>query len=93
MDCGFRADLVVESRVLVELKTVEQLLPVHAAQVHTYLRLADVDVGLLVNFNSTAVRRGLRRLSRRGTIPDLSNSLISPLEAEPRDAAGVRSER
>ena len=71
LECGFRADLIVEDRVLVELKSVEQVLPVHVAQVHTYLRLTRLDVGLLVNFNVTALRRGLRRLTRH---TPLSNS-------------------
>ena len=89
MDCGFRADVVVEERVLVELKTVEQLLPIHAAQVYTYLRLAAIDVGLLVNFNTAALRRGLRRLSRHGTPLDLPTSSISPFKAAPRTFDGT----
>jgi GxxExxY protein len=61
---GYRADLVVENSLLVEVKAVEALLPVHAAQVVTYLRVCGLDTGLLVNFNALTIRSGLRRLSR-----------------------------
>lgn len=63
LDCGYRLDLVVEDRILLELKAVERLLPIHEAQVITYLRLSRLPVGLLVNFNVTALRNGLRRLT------------------------------
>jgi GxxExxY protein len=63
LDCGYRLDLVVEGRVLLELKTVEHLLPIHVAQVVTYLRLAKLPVGLLVNFNVVVLKSGLRRLT------------------------------
>ena len=62
VDCGYRLDLVVDDRVLIELKTVERLLPVHQAQVITYLKLSGLQMGLLVNFNSRLLRDGLRRL-------------------------------
>jgi GxxExxY protein len=60
----YRVDLIVESRLLVEVKAVDALLPVHAAQVVTYLRLSRLESGLLVNFNGLSIRHGLRRLSR-----------------------------
>jgi GxxExxY protein len=63
LDCAYRLDLVVEDRILLELKAVERLLPIHEAQVVTYLRLSHLPVGLLVNFNSTVLRNGLRRLT------------------------------
>jgi GxxExxY protein len=63
LDCGYRLDLVVEGRILLELKTVERLLPIHEAQVVTYLRLARLPVGLLVNFNVIVLKSGLRRLT------------------------------
>jgi GxxExxY protein len=63
VDCGYRLDLVVEDQVLLELKTVERLLPIHEAQVVTYLRLAHLPVGLLVNFNVLVLKSGLRRLT------------------------------
>jgi GxxExxY protein len=62
----YELDLVVEKRVIVELKCVAALLPVHEAQLLTYLRLAHVDVGLLINFNSRVLTHNLRRLVRQG---------------------------
>ncbi len=62
LDCGYRLDLVVESRLVVEVKAVERLLPVHLAQVITYLKLLRLPVGLLVNFHVPVLREGLRRL-------------------------------
>ena len=60
--CGYRMDLVVEDRVIVELKTVERLLPVHEAQLLTYLKLSQIPTGLLLNFGAAVLRDGLRRL-------------------------------
>ena len=62
LDCGYRIDLVIEDCVLVELKVVEHLLPIHVAQVITYLRLSGIPIGLLVTFNVRALKDGLRRL-------------------------------
>ena len=64
LEPGFRIDLLVEDRILVELKAVDALSPIHDAQVLTYLKLAGIRVGLLLNFNSTSLRRGMRRLVR-----------------------------
>jgi GxxExxY protein len=61
LDCGFRIDVLVENALIVELKSVDVLLGVHEAQVLTYLRLANVSTGLLVNFNSKVLRSGIRR--------------------------------
>lgn len=63
LDCGYRLDLVVEENILLELKAVERLLPIHQAQLITYLRLSQLPVGLLVNFNATVLRNALRRLT------------------------------
>ncbi len=63
VDCGYRIDVLVQGRLVVELKAVDRLLPVHAAQVLTYMKLVGASVGLLVNFNVTSLRQGLRRLS------------------------------
>lgn len=60
-----RIDLIVEGKILVEIKVVERLHPVHVAQVLTYLQIANLDIGLLVNFNVAVMRDGLRRLTRR----------------------------
>ena len=62
-DCGFRADLIVENKVLVELKSIDQLLPVHTAQVLTYLKLSNLQTGLLINFNVPLLKSGIKRLS------------------------------
>ncbi len=60
--CSYRLDLVVSDVVLVELKAVEKLLPIYEAQVLTYLRLTGLRIGLLINFNVVALRRGIKRL-------------------------------
>lgn len=61
-DEGFRADLVVEDKIIVELKSVEQTLPVHRKQVITYLKLADKRLGLLINFGSALIKDSITRL-------------------------------
>ncbi len=63
LDAGLRLDLVVENRVVVELKAVEMLLPVHKAQVLTYLKLSGHRLGLLVNFNSVLIKDGIQRIA------------------------------
>jgi len=62
LDCGYRIDLLVGSRVIVELKAVEALAPVHDAVVLTYLRLSDCRIGLLINFHTAVLKDGIRRL-------------------------------
>ena len=61
-DHGLRVDLLVESQVVVELKSVEVLAPVHSKQVLTYLRLLDLPVGLLLNFGAATMKEGIRRI-------------------------------
>ena len=61
LDCGYRIDLVVEERVIVELKAVERIHAIHEVQLVTYLRLARLEVGLLMNFNVPVLRDGLVR--------------------------------
>jgi GxxExxY protein len=68
LDCGFRVDILVEDGPIVELKAVDHLLPVHKAQVITYLRLANVPTGLLINFNVPSLKLGIRRLSAVKTV-------------------------
>ena len=63
LDAGLRLDLVVESRVIVELKAIEALLPVHKAQLLTYLKLSGYRLGLLVNFNSALIKQGIQRIA------------------------------
>src|SRR5580692_1054056 len=62
LDCGYRIDVVVEDSVILELKTVERLIPIHEAQLLTYLRLSGLRTGLLLNFNSPVLRDGIRRM-------------------------------
>lgn len=64
-DEGFRADLVVEDKVIVELKSVERLAPVHKKQLLTYLRLADKRLGLLINFGEALIKDGITRIVNR----------------------------
>ncbi len=63
LDCGYRADLIVENTVLLELKSIERLLPIHEAQLMTYLCLADLSVGLLINFNVLMLKQGIKRIT------------------------------
>ena len=62
LDCGYRLDLVIKDQVILELKTVERLLPIHEAQMLTYMKLSGIRTGLLLNFNSAALNDGIRRL-------------------------------
>ena len=62
IEVGFRADIVVEQKLLIELKAVEQILPIHKAQVITYLKLMRLPLGLLINFNETLVKHGIQRV-------------------------------
>jgi iron complex transport system substrate-binding protein len=71
---GFRADLIVEGAVIVEVKSVSELAPVHARQLLTYLRLLDLRVGLLLNFNSMHLRDGIRRVVNRYVQPPAASS-------------------
>ena len=63
VDCGCKIDLLVESQVILELKAVERLLPVHQAQLLTYLKLSGAGVGLLINFNVPLLKDGLVRMA------------------------------
>lgn len=64
ISCSYRIDVLVNEEIVVELKAVEHVEPVHLAQVLTYLKLGRYSTGLLVNFNVTALTRGIRRLAR-----------------------------
>jgi GxxExxY protein len=61
LDCGYRIDLLVENEVIVELKAVESLEPIHDAQLLSYLKLSGCEVGLLINFNVKVLKDGIRR--------------------------------
>ena len=62
LECGYRIDLMVNDSLIVELKTVEALLPIHEAQLLTYLKLSGISTGLLINFNVPVLKDGLRRM-------------------------------
>jgi GxxExxY protein len=61
LDCGYRLDIVVQRELIIEIKAVEQLMPIHDAQILTYLRLSGHKVGLLINFNKVLLKDGIRR--------------------------------
>jgi GxxExxY protein len=61
MDLGFRADLIVEGKVIIELKSVEKIAPVHPKQLLTYLKVTDLKLGLLINFNDVLIKNGITR--------------------------------
>ena len=65
LDEGFRVDLMVSDRVIVELKSVEEVAPVHKKQLLTYLRLADKRLGLLINFGEARIRDGITRIANK----------------------------
>ena len=62
MDAGFRADVIIDNKVVVELKSVELLAPVHYKQVQTYLKLTGCKLGILVNFNVALIKEGIHRI-------------------------------
>lgn len=62
LDCGYRLDIVVDSKIILELKCVERIMPVHEAQLLTYLRLSKIHVGLILNFFTPVLKDGIKRL-------------------------------
>jgi len=62
LDCGYRVDLIVDDRLIVELKNVEKLLPIYEAQLLTYMKLCDISIGLLINFNVKYLKSGIKRM-------------------------------
>ena len=62
LECGYRLDVVVDDLVILELKAVENILPIHTAQLLTYLKLSKLKLGLLINFNTPQLRQGIKRL-------------------------------
>jgi GxxExxY protein len=65
IDCAYRADLVVEESVVVEVKAIEAFVPIHSRQLDTYLRLGDYRVGLLLNFGAPTMKAGIKRMVNR----------------------------
>ena len=62
MELGFRADLIIENKVVIEVKSVEAINPIHPKQVLTYIRLTNLKLGLLINFNEPLIKNGLKRV-------------------------------
>ena len=61
LDCGYRIDVLVENQLIIELKSVEKLLGIHEAQLLTYMKLAEIKIGLLMNFNVIKLKEGIKR--------------------------------
>jgi GxxExxY protein len=61
VDCGYRLDILVEGKLMLELKCVDKLMPIHEAQILTYMKISSVPIGLLINCNSVLLRDGIRR--------------------------------
>ena len=80
---AYKPDLLVDNAVIVELKTVEKILPVHEAQMLTYLRLSGLERGLLLNFNSVPLKAGVRRLNKSKFSPVSQVSPVSPISPCP----------
>ena len=80
LDCGYRMDIVVEDVIIVELKTVEKLLPIHEAQLLTYLKLYDRSLGLLMNFNVPVLKDGIKRIVNKFQEPSASQRLCGEKE-------------
>ena len=89
LECGHKLDLVVEDSIVVELKSIEDLAPVHHAQLLTYLKSSNMRVGLLINFNVPILKNGLKRVVNRyagpAVTPHISaDSAFEPLSSSPR---------
>ena len=61
LDCGYRLDILVENKIIIEIKSIDAMAPVHEAQILTYMKFSGVNVGLLINFNVTILKNGLKR--------------------------------
>ena len=62
LDCGYRIDVLVDNSIIIELKSVDKILPIHQAQLLTYMKLADISIGLLINFNVKYLKDGIKRM-------------------------------
>ncbi len=62
LDCGYRLDIVVEKRVILEIKAVERIAPIHEAQLLSYLRMLDKRIGLILNFHTAVLKQGIKRI-------------------------------
>ncbi len=78
IDEGFRADLLIQGTLLIELKSVERIAPVHTKQVLTYLRLTDLPLGLLMNFGAATFREGVKRIANNHNGPAAAPVIATP---------------
>ena len=62
LDCGYRIDLLVDDRLIIELKSVDKILPIHQTQLLTYMKLSNISIGLLINFNVRVLKQGVKRM-------------------------------
>jgi len=62
LECGYRADLVIENKVVIEVKSIEAIAPIHLAQTLTYLRFLNLKLGMVLNFNSVLMKDGIKRV-------------------------------
>ena len=62
LDCGYRVDLFIENEIIAELKSVDKVLPIHQAQLLTYMKLSGISIGLLMNFNVKYIKHGIKRM-------------------------------
>ena len=85
-DEGFRADIIVENALLIELKSVEKIAPVHAKQTLTYLRLLNLPLGLLINFGAPTFKEGTKRIVNRHTELDSSRLRVNQGAKQPSKA-------
>jgi GxxExxY protein len=95
LECGHKLDLVVEDSVVVELKAIDELAPIHQAQLLTYLKTSNKKVGLLINFNVQYLKNGLKRVVNRYAGPALKPqisavSVFEPLSSSPRLSPRLR---
>ncbi len=61
LDCGYRIDLLIDNKLIIELKCTDKLLPIHEAQIMTYMKLSEIKIGLLINFNVMMLKNGIKR--------------------------------
>jgi GxxExxY protein len=87
LDAGYRIDFLVENRIIVELKAVEKVLPLHMAQLISYLKLSGRKVGLLINFNVTHLRDGIHR-RMNGYEDDQDGTSVSPVSSVVESSSG-----
>lgn len=62
LDCGYRIDMLVDNKIIIELKSVDNILPIHQAQLLTYMKLSDIRIGFLMNFNVKYMKAGIKRM-------------------------------